>query len=102
MDDKINQLIQLLNKIEELFQTFAWVNILSFQLYKKKNNDMLNSHDKIYKGTFIDIRDWWRVNVHKFGAKFFSQEIIHKITASEIDPNPYINYNYQKYSGIYD
>ena len=102
MEEKINQLRKLQIKTEELYQTNALGNNLSLHLYKIINNDILDLHDKIFKGAFIDIREWWQVNVQKFGAKYYTQDIIHKITYSVIKPNPYMNYNYQKYSGIYD
>lgn len=98
----IFKLRKLQNKTEELYQTNILGNNISLLLNKKMKNDILYLHDRIFSDAFVDLRVWWQVNLQNFWAKYFSKEIIHKITVSAIDPNPYINFNYQKYSGIYD
>jgi len=83
------------------FPTYAIGNLISVQLWEKIHEDLPDIDDKIGKGEFAELLEWLRKNVHVYGAKFESQELIQKITGTKVDPNPYIRYLKSKYNDIY-
>lgn len=83
------------------FPTYAIGNLISVQLWEKIREEITDIDDKISNGEFNDLLDWLRKNVHQYGSKFEPQELIHKITGSQIDAKPYIRYLQSKYNDIY-
>lgn len=73
------------------FPTYALGNILSVQLWNKMVTEKPEIHDKILIGEFSVVREWLQQNVQKFGAKYYPQELIKRVTGTSIDPKPYIN-----------
>jgi len=84
------------------FATYALGNLLSVQLWEKMLKDIPNILDEMAKGEFSSILHWLRENVHQYGSKYNSQELIQKITGSKISAEPYIRYLNQKYRQIYN
>lgn len=83
------------------FSTYALGNLISAQLWEKINDDIPDLSGQIQSGEFAALLGWLRTNVHRHGAKFKPQELVKKITGSEIDSAPYIRYLTKKYEEIY-
>ena len=83
------------------FPTYALGNLISAQLWEKMHSDMPDLDDKIGQGSFIEMLDWLRLNIHSQGAKYEPQELIKKITGSKINAKPYVDYLTKKYQEIY-
>ena len=84
------------------FPTYALGNLLSVQLWEKMLSDNPNIPDEMAKGQFSTILGWMREKVHQHGAKYDSQELIHKITGSHLSAEPYLRYLNKKYGEIYN
>ncbi len=84
------------------FPTYALGNLVSAQLWEVINRDIPDLADQAARGQFAELLGWLRANVHIYGAKFEPQELVHKITGSKIDPQPYLRYLRTKYSEIYN
>jgi carboxypeptidase Taq len=84
------------------FATYALGNLLSVQLWEKMLKDIPNIPDEMAKGEFSSILHWLRENVHQYGSKYNSQELIQKIVGSKISAEPYVRYLNQKYRQIYN
>lgn len=84
------------------FATYALGNLLSVQLWEKMIQDIPNIPDEMTKGEFGSILHWLRENVHQYGSKYNSQELIQRITGSKISAEPYVRYLNQKYRQIYN
>jgi carboxypeptidase Taq len=83
------------------FPTYALGNLVSAQLWQCINRDIPELSELIQKGDFEPLLGWLRKNIHCHGAKFEPQELIKRVTGSEIDPEPYLEYLNSKYSEIY-
>jgi carboxypeptidase Taq len=83
------------------FSTYALGNLISAQLWERINADIPDLPNQIREGRFMALLDWLRVNIHRHGAKFESQELVQRITGSKIDPAAYVRYLRQKYDEIY-
>jgi carboxypeptidase Taq len=83
------------------FPTYALGNLISVQLWEKINQDIPDLEEQIRQGRFESLLDWLRAKIHRHGAKFEPQELVHRVTGSRIDPEPYMRYLTKKYSEIY-
>jgi carboxypeptidase Taq len=83
------------------FPTYALGNLVSAQLWEKMHQDMPSLEDEIRQGNFITMLEWLRLNIHRHGAKYETQELVQKVTGTKIDPQPYLRYLTAKYSDIY-
>ena len=83
------------------FPTYALGNLISVQLWEQLKKDIPTVSSEIAKGEFGDLLAWLRDNIHQHGAKFEPQELVRKVTNSDIDPQPYLDYLWDKYGKIY-
>ena len=83
------------------FPTYTIGNIVASQLYDKMKKDMPDIEKDIYSGKFIEILSWLRKNIHQHGRKFTLNELVTRITGSELDSTPYLNYIKSKFTQIY-
>jgi carboxypeptidase Taq len=84
------------------FSTYALGNLISAQLWEKINQDIPDLNEQFRTGKFESLLAWLRENVHRHGAKFEPQELLQKVTGSNIEPAAYIRYLMKKFSEIYD
>jgi carboxypeptidase Taq len=84
------------------FPTYALGNLVSAQLWEKIHESIPNLEDQIGQGKFDDLLAWLRTNIHQHGAKFEPQDLIKKVTGTEITPEPYMRYLRGKYTEIYN
>jgi carboxypeptidase Taq len=83
------------------FSTYALGNLISVQLWEKINQDIPDLNDQFCAGKFDSLLGWLREHVHRYGAKFEPQELMQKITGSNIDPAAYVRYLTKKFGEIY-
>jgi len=84
------------------FPTYSLGNLISAQLWEKLTQDLPDLSDQIRTGKFENLLGWLRKNIHRHGAKFEPQELVHKVTGSKIDPAAYIRYLTRKFGEIYN
>lgn len=83
------------------FPTYALGNLVSAQLWEKINADISGLSGQIRNGEFKYLLNWLREKLHRHGAKFEPQELVKRITGSEIKPEPYLAYLKKKFGDIY-
>jgi carboxypeptidase Taq len=83
------------------FPTYALGNLVSAQLWEKILEDIPALPSNIRSGDFSELLAWLREKVHQHGAKYDPQEMVKKITGSNISPEPYLRYLKKKYTDIY-
>lgn len=84
------------------FPTYALGNLVSAQIWEKLNQDIPNLEDQISQGKFDEMLGWLRSKIHRFGKKYESQDLVKRVTGSEITSEPYMRYLRTKYSEVYD
>jgi carboxypeptidase Taq len=84
------------------FPTYALGTMIASQLWEKLKEDLPDVSDQIRKGEFQPMLGWLMEKIHQHGAKFEPQELIHKITGSYIDGEPYLKYLNNKFGAIYN
>ncbi|MCP3966269.1 MAG: carboxypeptidase M32 [Lentisphaerae bacterium] len=83
------------------FPTYALGNMISAQIWECVNNDVPDLEQQIERGEFEGLRGWLKEKLHRHGSKFEPCDLIKRVTGSEINPEPYLNYLRSKYSEIY-
>jgi carboxypeptidase Taq len=83
------------------FSGYALGNLISAQIWEQMEKDMPDLAERMERGEFSVVLNWLRSHVHVHGRKFKPQVLMQKISASKIDPAPYMRYLKKKYSEVY-
>ena len=83
------------------FPTYALGNLVSAQVWQCVCAEIPDLEQQIENAEFSALLDWLRQNIHRHGAKFEPKDLLRRVTGSEIDPQPYLEYLSAKYSEIY-
>ncbi len=83
------------------FPTYALGNLISAQLWKACREKFSSLDDAIACGRFDELRNWLSENIHQYGSKFESLELLKRISGDDIRPEIYIKYLREKYSAVY-
>lgn len=83
------------------FPTYTLGNLYAAHIFKAFEKDHPDWEKRVAAGDLIFIRNWLKEKVHKYGRRYTSHELIHKIHADPFSEKPYIQYLTQKYHQIY-
>ena len=84
------------------FPTYALGNIYDGQILATMEKTLPNWRKQLAKGNFKDVKQWLTKNIHSQGRLYDPADLIKKITGTELNVKPYLNYLNQKYSKLYD
>ncbi len=76
-------------------------NLIGAQIWECINMDIPDLSEQLQKGDFTAWHSWLHEKVHRHGNKYEPQQLIQRVTGSNIDPAPYMRYLEGKYRGIY-
>ncbi|HEV2592722.1 MAG TPA: hypothetical protein VGU02_12605, partial [Gaiellaceae bacterium] len=83
------------------FSTYALGNLISAQIWEKVTAEIPDIYDSIEQGEYAPLREWLGRNLHRHGRKFTPGETLERVVGTpEIDPEPYVRYLREKFSGI--
>ena len=80
------------------FATYTLGNVIAAQLWARFAEAHPSRDEDIRRGEFAPLLAWLRTELHQHGRKFEPQELVHRITGSPIDPEPYLQYLEAKYA----
>ena len=83
------------------FSTYALGNLISAQLWERLQADVPDLEEQIRQGEFVALLGWLREKIHRHGSKYEPQELVQRVTGSNIDPAPYLRYLRKKFGQIY-
>ncbi|RKX85731.1 MAG: carboxypeptidase M32 [Spirochaetes bacterium] len=83
------------------FPTYALGNMYSAQFTSKMNKE-IDVDKSLENGNLINILDWLRENIHKYGASKTASELALDITGEKLNPEYFKKYLENKYKQIYD
>ncbi|MGB9675836.1 MAG: carboxypeptidase M32 [Candidatus Bathyarchaeales archaeon] len=83
------------------FPSYALGNIYSGQILAQMERDLPDWKEKVSKGDFHSIKSWLINNVHRYGNLYDPADLIKKITGTELNVKPYLQYLEGKYSKLY-
>lgn len=83
------------------FPTYTLGNLYSAQFFAKAKQDMPDLEAQFENGSFHDLREWLRTNIHQQGMRYRANKLCEKVTGKPLDPRPLIDYMNTKYGEIY-
>ncbi|MEM3597256.1 MAG: carboxypeptidase M32 [Candidatus Bathyarchaeia archaeon] len=84
------------------FPSYALGNVYSGQILAQMEKEIADWREQVSKGNFRLIKNWLVNNVHKYGNLYAPADLIKKITGTELNVKPYLQYLEEKYSKLYD
>ncbi len=84
------------------FPTYALGTIISSQLAEAAEAELGPLHDLIENDQLLDVREWLRTRVHRWGRARSATEILQDVTGGGIDARAWLRYIDSKYGQIYD
>lgn len=83
------------------FPTYALGNLISTQLFNQAASEIDDLDGKIESGSFDDLLDWLRKNVHVHGRRKSATQILEDATESGLSVDSWIQYVEKKYEKVY-
>jgi carboxypeptidase Taq len=83
------------------FSTYALGNLIAGQLWEKVHLDLPDLDDQIASGDLAGLREWLRENVHRYGSKFSSRELLQRVVGGPIAVGPFVSYLKHKLGDVY-
>jgi carboxypeptidase Taq len=83
------------------FPTYTMGNILSYQIWRKLQQDVSGTDDLIANGEFEPILGWLQTNVYRAGRKFAPKDLVLRVTGKAMDPTDYLDGLEQKVAEVY-
>ncbi len=82
------------------FATYTVGNVMAAQLWDTFGAAHPGRDEEMRRGDFTGLLAWLRNNLHRHGRKFQPQELVARMTGQSIEPDPYLRYLENKYTGM--
>jgi carboxypeptidase Taq len=83
------------------FPAYDLGKIISAQLLAQAKIEIPNLMDSIASGNYAPLREWLATNVHQYGRKYSTAQLVRRITGREITCDDFISYLEEKYGELY-
>jgi carboxypeptidase Taq len=83
------------------FPTYALGNLIAGQLWERAQADLMSLDEQLAAGQLSPLRDWLREHIHRYGAKFTTEELLERETGASIIVAPFVRYLKGKLSDVY-
>ncbi|MDQ3999954.1 MAG: hypothetical protein M3283_02875 [Actinomycetota bacterium] len=84
------------------FPTYTVGNVLSVQLFEEALKAHPEIPTQIENGEFSLLLGWLRENVHRHGSRYYTDELVRRVTGRSLDTVPYLRYLEDKFGELYD
>jgi carboxypeptidase Taq len=68
------------------------------QIWQRALADLGDLEEQFSRGDFRPLRDWLTEHVYRHGSIYPPQELLRRVTGSELDPEPYLAYLRTKFA----
>jgi len=68
------------------------------QIWERALADLGDVEEQFARGEFVPLREWLREHVYQHGSRYPPRELLQRVTGSELDPEPYLNYLRAKFA----
>lgn len=83
------------------FPTYALGNLIAGQLWERAHAEIGGLNDQLAAGELAELREWLRRRVHRYGAKFGTEELLEREGGGPITVAPFVRYLKAKLSDVY-
>jgi len=84
------------------FPTYALGNLIAGQLWRQAHVDLPDLDDQLEAGELMGLREWLRENVHRYGSKYSSRELLQRVVGGPISVGPFVDYLKRKLGAVYE
>jgi len=84
------------------FPTYALGNLIAGQLWRQAHVELPDLDDQLEAGELMGLREWLRENVHRYGSKYSSRELLQRIVGGPIEVAPFVDYLKRKLGAVYE
>ncbi len=80
------------------FPTYQLGNVASVQIWERARAELGDLEAQFERGEFGFLREWLRERIYQHGSKYTLRELLTRVTGSELDPEPYLQYLRTKFA----
>jgi carboxypeptidase Taq len=80
------------------FPTYQLGNVASVQIWEVARRDLGDLEEQFARGEFSPLREWLREHVYRHGSVYPPRELLRRVTGSDLDPEPYLQYLQTKFA----
>jgi carboxypeptidase Taq len=101
------------------FPTYSLGSVMAAQLFDAANDDIDSEarsaseqssggtprddlEGKVREGDFADLHAWLRENVHRYGSKYETNDLVRRATGEDFTADYFTDYVTEKYGDLYD
>jgi carboxypeptidase Taq len=79
------------------FPSYLLGTMISCQLHAKLQERFPDLSTRVEKGNLLEVRDWLKANVHRFGRGMSAPLIIKQATGKELSPAPFLKFLQERF-----
>lgn len=83
------------------FQGYTLGNIMGGQFFAAARQALPELDDQIARREFGPLHGWLRENIYQHGRRYTPNELVQRVTGSDLSAGPYLEYLRGKYSDLY-
>jgi carboxypeptidase Taq len=83
------------------FPTYSLGSFYAAQFFAKAEEQITGLDEKIAAGNTLPLLEWLRVNIHRHGRYYTSEELCKVVTGEGLNPGYFMRYAEKKYETIY-
>jgi len=83
------------------FPSYALGNIYGGQFLAALERDLPSWREEIAEGRFGPVKEWLVEHIHRQSRLYDPEELVRRVTGSELDANPFLSYLESKYEALF-
>ena len=84
------------------FPTYSLGSVLAAQLYGSADREIEDLEGDIEAGEFDALQEWLTENVHRYGKRYRTPELVEEATGEEYSADAFLEYATEKFAALYD
>ncbi|MGB8004085.1 MAG: carboxypeptidase M32 [Gaiellaceae bacterium] len=80
------------------FPTYQLGNVISLQIWQHALGELGDLEEQFARGEFGPLREWLSERIYRHGSRYPANELLRRITGSELDAGPYLEYLHAKFA----
>ncbi|MDX6436162.1 MAG: carboxypeptidase Taq [Gaiellaceae bacterium] len=80
------------------FPTYQLGNVISLQIWQHALAELGDLEEQFARGEFGPLREWLSERIYRHGSRYPANELLRRITGSELDAGPYLEYLHAKFA----
>jgi len=84
------------------FPTYTIGNVMASQFYAAARRAIPELAGQLERGEYAPLHGWLADNIYRHGRTYTPHELLVRTTGEGLNPQPYLEYLTEKYTGLYD